>query len=83
MTAPRKPLWLWTSDPAAADPRPGRRGFRHLRAKITIPASAPKPHRPGPGRPAGVPNQHRAPRHDVGKTVTPAHAKTAKQLIKG
>jgi hypothetical protein len=44
-----------------------RRGFRHLRAKITIPASAPKPHRSGPGRPAGVPNQHRAPRHDVGK----------------
>jgi DDE superfamily endonuclease len=60
-----------------------RRGFRHLRAKITIPASAPKPHRSGPGRPAGVPNQHRAPRYDVGKTVTRAHAKTVKEPIKG
>ena len=60
-----------------------RRGFRRLRAKITLPARAPKPTRPGPGRPPGVPNQHRAPRHDVGKTATRAHVKTVKQPIKG
>lgn len=46
-----------------------RRGFRHLRAKTGQPASAPKPSRPGPGRPPGVPNRHRAARHDVGKNV--------------
>jgi hypothetical protein len=47
-----------------------RRGFRHLRAKTDQPASAPKPTRPGPGRPPGVTNRHRATRYDVGKTTT-------------
>jgi hypothetical protein len=60
-----------------------RRGFRHLRAKITLQATAPKPNRPGPGRPPGTPNQCRAPRHDVGKTATRAHTLTAHQQIKG
>ncbi len=46
-----------------------RRGFRHLRVKIGQPASAPKPTRPGPGRPPGTKNRHPATRHDVGKTV--------------
>ncbi|GAA1192251.1 hypothetical protein GCM10009654_57010 [Streptomyces hebeiensis] len=32
-------------------------------------ARAPKPHRPGPGRPPGTRNRRRAPRYDVGKTV--------------
>jgi hypothetical protein len=42
-----------------------RRGFRHLRPQLPCPASAPKPSRPGPGRPAGHPNPRPAPRHDV------------------
>ena len=42
-----------------------RRGFRHLRPQLSCPASAPKPSRPGPGRPPGRPNTHPAPRHDV------------------
>jgi len=67
----------------AADPARVRRGFRRLRAKITLPVHAPKPSRPGPGRPPGVPNQHRAPRHDVGKINTRADTKTVKQPIKG
>jgi len=46
-----------------------RRGFRHLRAKSTHPASAPKPSTAGPGRPPGSKNRRPAPRHDVGKTV--------------
>jgi hypothetical protein len=45
-----------------------RRGFRYLRVKITQPASAPKPSHPGPGRPAGHPNQRRAIHPPVGKT---------------
>ncbi|MGH3448602.1 MAG: NF041680 family putative transposase [Nocardioidaceae bacterium] len=44
-----------------------RRGFRNLRAKIAVPARAPKPSRPGPGRPPGTRNRRHATRHDVGK----------------
>src|SRR3954468_24742032 len=56
-----------------------RRGFRYLRAKTSCPASAPNPAHPGPGRPPGLKNRHRAPRYDVGKTVTRDPAKTKKQ----
>lgn len=59
-----------------------RRGFRNLRTKIPSPACAPKPSRPGPGRPPGSTNRHRSPRHDVGRVLTtgkaysrPAHHK--------
>jgi len=38
-----------------------RRGFRYLRAKTPCPASAPKSAHPGPGRPPGLKNRHRAP----------------------
>lgn len=48
-----------------------RRGFRNLRPHLACPASVPKPSRPGPGRPAGMPNTRPAPRHDV-HTVTSA-----------
>ncbi|MBW8765365.1 MAG: transposase [Geodermatophilales bacterium] len=56
-----------------------RRGFRYLRVKTSAPASAPKPAHPGPGRPPGVNNRHRAPRYDVGKTVTKAAGTSSKQ----
>jgi hypothetical protein len=46
-----------------------RRGFRNLRPKTTRPAGAPKPSAPGPGRPRGSKNHHRAPHPDVGKTI--------------
>jgi len=78
----RRP-WERPCPPGRLTPARVRRGFRRLRAKITLPARAPKPSRPGPGRPPGVPNQHRAPRHDVGKTTTRGQAKTVKQPIKG
>ncbi len=45
-----------------------RRGFRNIRAKTARPAAAPKPSRPGPGRPPGSSNRTRAPRHTPGKT---------------
>jgi len=64
----RRP-WERPCPPGRLTPARVRRGFRHLRPKIGLPASAPKPARPGPGRPPGIPNQHRAPRHDIGKTV--------------
>ena len=46
-----------------------RRGFRNLHPKTTHPAGAPKPSAPGPGRPRGSKNHHRAPHPDVGKTT--------------
>jgi DDE superfamily endonuclease len=46
-----------------------RRGFRNIRAISTLPASAPKPATPGPGRPPGSRNRHPATTQNVGKTV--------------
>jgi hypothetical protein len=57
-----------------------RRGFRYLRAKTPSPARAPKPAHPGPGRPPGRTNRQRAPRYDVGKTVTRAPATSTDQV---
>jgi hypothetical protein len=51
-----------------------RRGFRNIRAKTTSPTSAPKPSRPGPGRPPGSKNRHPATRHDVGRILATGEA---------
>ncbi len=64
----RRP-WERPTPPERLTPTRVRRGFRHLRAKIAHPAGAPKPIRPGPGRPPGTPNRHTAARYDVGKTT--------------
>jgi hypothetical protein len=48
-----------------------RRGFRRIRAKISLPARAPKPSRPGPRRPPGIPNQHHRRRRTSGSPVGP------------
>jgi hypothetical protein len=58
--------------PLAADrltPARVRRGFRNIHPAIASPASAPKPGKPGPGRPPGSKNRRPAQHHDVGKTV--------------
>lgn len=78
----RRP-WERPLPPERLTPARVRRGFRHLRAKTTQPASAPKPSRPGPGRPPGIPNQHLASRYDVGKTVTRHRASTSTEKTKG
>lgn len=64
LTADLRPLGE-TARPGRLTPARVHRGFRHLRTTIGTPASAPKPTRPGPGRPTGQPNQRPAPRHDV------------------
>ncbi|MCW2502146.1 MAG: hypothetical protein JWO79_430 [Actinomycetia bacterium] len=60
----------WERPTAAGRLTPARvrRGFRNLRRKTTQPAGAPKPGKPGPGRPPGSRNSRPATRHDVGKT---------------
>jgi hypothetical protein len=64
----RRPWEKPVTDPARLTPARVRRGFRHLRAKTPCPASAPKPSRPGHGRPKGSKNRRIAPHPDVGKT---------------
>ncbi|MBB5153820.1 hypothetical protein BJ970_001354 [Saccharopolyspora phatthalungensis] len=65
----RRPWEKPVTEPRRLTPARVRRGFRNIRAKAGHPAAAPKPSRPGPGRPPGSPNTHRATRHDVGKTI--------------
>ncbi|MEY9864613.1 hypothetical protein ABH935_010273 [Catenulispora sp. GAS73] len=68
--------------PIAADrltPARVRRGFRNIHASTAQPADAPKPGKPGPGRPAGSKNRRPAQHHDVGKTVKRELSLTARQ----
>jgi hypothetical protein len=51
-----------------------RAGFRFVRGTVGTPASATKYAKPGPGRPAGSKNKHKAPRHPVGKTSLKPHS---------
>ncbi|MDH6129282.1 NF041680 family putative transposase [Kitasatospora sp. GP82] len=64
----RRP-WEKPAAPGRLTPARVRRGFRNIRATTLHPARAPKPAKPGPGRPPGSKNRRPAPRYDVGKTV--------------
>ena len=59
--------WQRPQPPGTMTPARVRRGFRAVRDTVSTPAVPPKPCKPGPGRPKGSKNQHKAPRHDVGK----------------
>jgi len=61
--------WQRPCPPGRLTPARVRRGFRGIHATLPRLASAPKPGKPGPGRPPGSKNRHPATRHDVGKTV--------------
>ena len=61
--------WERPAPPGRLTPARVRRGFRNIHATMPCPAGAPKPGKPGPGRPPGSKNRHPAPRHDVGKTT--------------
>jgi hypothetical protein len=65
----RRP-WEQPAPPERLTPTRVRRGFRHLRTKLACPARAPKPTRPGPGRPPGRPNRQPARHHDVHVATT-------------
>ena len=71
----RRP-WEKPTSPDRLSPARVRRGFRNLRPQASCPARAPKPSRPGPGRPAGGRNQHPADRHDVHIATTATTNKT-------
>jgi DDE superfamily endonuclease len=61
--------WERPAPPGRLTPARARRGFRNIRTTLPCPAGAPKPGKPGPGRPPGSKNRRPAPRHDVGKTT--------------
>jgi hypothetical protein len=61
--------WQRPCPPGRLTPARVRRGFRNIRQALPDLAGAPKPAKPGPGRPPGSKNRRPATRHDVGKTV--------------
>jgi DDE superfamily endonuclease len=62
----RRP-WEKPLRPEQLTPGRVRRGFPRIRRITADPTAAPKTTRPGPGRPKGSANKHRAPRYPVGK----------------
>ncbi|KQX44551.1 transposase [Streptomyces sp. Root63] len=69
----RRP-WEKRTESNRLTPARVRRGFRNLHAQTPTPARAPKPSRPGPGRPLGSRNSRSATRHDVGRVLATGEA---------
>lgn len=65
----RRP-WEKPAEPGRLTPGRVRRGFIRIHRITARPAIAPKPSRPGPGRPKGIANSSPAPRYPVGKQST-------------
>jgi DDE superfamily endonuclease len=74
----RRP-WEKPAPPGRLTPSTVRRGFRNIRAITGCPAGAPKPGKPGPGRPPGSKNRRPAPAQRVGKTPKADTAKASAQ----
>jgi hypothetical protein len=74
----RRP-WERPATPGRLTPARVRRSFRNIRPTTALPANAPKPSRPGPGRPPGSRNHQPATCHDVGKTVKRDRTLTARR----
>jgi hypothetical protein len=72
----RRP-WEQPTPQAKLTPARVRRGFRNLHAKTASLACAPKPSRPGPGRPPGSRNRHRATTTTSGASSPPARPTAA------
>ncbi len=78
----RRP-WERPAPPGRLTPARVRRGFRNIRATSACPAGAPKPGKPGPGRPPGSKNRRPAGSHDVGKHRQQGTAKLVSKKQKG
>jgi hypothetical protein len=61
MAADLRYPWERPVPPGRLTPARVRRGFRNIRAKAAQPAGAPKPGKPGPGRPPGSQNRRPPP----------------------
>jgi hypothetical protein len=62
--------WQRPAPASRLTPARVRRGFWAIHGTLPRLAAAPKPGKPGPGRPPGSKNRHPATRHDVGKTTS-------------
>jgi hypothetical protein len=67
--------WERPAPPGRLTPARVRRGFRNIRGTSPCPAGAPKPGKPGPGRPPGSRNRRPAKQHDVGKNHAKAESR--------
>jgi hypothetical protein len=61
--------WEKPATPGRLTPARVRRGFRNIREISPLPAAAPKPSTPGPGRPPGSKNRRPTTTPDVGKNA--------------
>jgi DDE superfamily endonuclease len=75
--------WQRPCPPGRLTPARVRRGFRNIRQALPDLAGAPKPGKPGPGRPPGSKNRRPATCHDVGKTVKRDEPKKKSRRQKG
>ena len=75
--------WQRPCPPGRLTPARVRRGFRNIRQVLPDLASAPKPGKPGPGRPPGSKNHRAATRPDVGKTIKRNEPKKKTRRQKG
>jgi hypothetical protein len=75
--------WQRPCPPGRLTPARVRRGFRNIRQTLPGMTAAPKPGKPGPGRPPGSKNRRPATRHDVGKTVKREEPKKKTSRQKG
>ncbi|WP_432824860.1 transposase [Dactylosporangium sp. CA-092794] len=73
LAADRRLPWEQPCHPDRLSPRRVRRVFRHTVAALPTPARAPKPARPGPGRPKGSTNKNPRTRQPVIKKGRPAN----------
>jgi DDE superfamily endonuclease len=71
--------WQQPCSPGRLTPARVRRGFRNLHRTLPALASAPKPGKPGPGRPPSSKNRRPATRHDVGKNPKPDEPRNKNQ----
>src|SRR5215472_127330 len=75
--------WQRPAPPGRLTPARVRRGFRNIRQTLPKLTSAPKPGKPGPGRPPGSKNRRPATRYHVGKTVKRDETKKKARRQKG
>jgi DDE superfamily endonuclease len=59
--------WQHPAPPGRLTPARVRRGFRAIHGTLPVLTAAPKPGKPGPGRPPGSKNRHPATRYDVAR----------------
>jgi hypothetical protein len=72
--------WQQPAQPGRLTPARVRSGFRAIHRTLPVLTAAPKPGKPGPGRPPGQKNQQPATRHHVGKAPCSPNPPTQQQV---